>query len=441
MGEGRLIIKSMINILYIHSHDTGRYIQPYGHPVPTPNIQRLAEESVLFRQAFNVSPTCTPSRASMLTGQYAHSCGMFGLAHRGFELAYPQHHLAAYLGTQGYLSVLAGMQHEHRDPYALGYKIVLNTPTRHARDVAPAAVRFLGSKPQQPFFLSVGFEETHRPYAEAGASEDPRYCLPPPLFPDTPETRQDMANFKASARWLDQGIGQVLAALEQFGLTQNTLVVCTTDHGLAFPRMKCNLNQHGMGVMLILRDPGRFSGGKVIDELVSHIDLYPTLCEAAGLPSPAWLQGVSLLPIVRQESSAAREAAFGEVNYHCVYEPMRSARTLRWNYIRRFESYPHVLLPNCDAGLTKEVWVQNGWGEDQPDMEELYDLVFDPNELNNLAGRPEHFKTLEEMRAKVETWMEETEDPLLRGPIQPPSGAELNPWDAASADDGNYIVA
>ena len=87
-----------MNILYLHSHDTGRYVQPYGHPVPTPHIQVLAEEGVLFRQAFNASPTCTPSRAAMLTGQYPHSCGMFGLTHRGFELAHPEHHLAAFLG-------------------------------------------------------------------------------------------------------------------------------------------------------------------------------------------------------------------------------------------------------------------------------------------------------------------------------------------------------
>ncbi len=431
----------MINILYIHSHDTGRYVQPYGHPVATPNIQRLAEEGVLFRQAYNASPTCTPRRASLLTGQYAHNCGMFGLAHRGFVLAHPQHHLAAYLGRQGYLPVLAGMQHEHHDPYALGYKVVLDTPTRRAQDVAPAAVQFLSSRPQQPFFLSVGFEETHRPYAEAEPAEDPRYCLPPPLFPDTPETRQDTANFKASARLFDQGVGRVLDALEQNGLAQDTLVVCTTDHGLAFPQMKCNLNQHGMGVMLILRGPGAFSGGKVIDALVSHIDLYPTLCETAGLPSPDWLQGVSIQPLVRQETSAIRDAVYGEVNYHCVYEPMRSARTLRWNYIHRFEGYPHVLLPNCDAGPTRAVWVQNGWGEHQPAPEELYDLMFDPNELNNLAGSPEHLPILTEMRARLNAWMVDTEDPLLSGPIQAPSGAELNPWDAESADDRNYLVA
>ena len=430
----------MTNLLYLHSHDTGRFVQSYGYAMPTPHIQRLAEEGVLFRQAYNTSPTCTPSRASMLTGQYPHTCGMYGLAHRGFELAYPQHHLAYYLGAQGVLTVLAGMQHEHRDPHALGYQLVLPTATRQARDVAPSAVQFLDSHPRQPFYLSVGFEETHRPYPQAGPEDDPRYCLPPPLFPDNPTTRQDMANFMASARQFDQGVGLVLDALERNGLAEDTLVLCTTDHGVAFPRMKCNLTQQGMGVLLILRGPGGFNGGQVSDALVSQLDVFPTLVEAAGLPAPDWLQGVSLLPLVRQEASAVRETAFGEINYHCLYEPTRSARTLRWNYIRRFEVYPHVPLPDVDASPTKDFWVANGWIDQKPAREELYDLVFDPNEVHNLAGDPGHRAVLAEMRERLRAWMVETDDPLLQGPISAPKGAVLNPWDAASADDRNYVV-
>ena len=430
----------MVNILYLHSHDTGRFIQPYGYAVATPNLQRLAEEGVLFRQAFNTSPTCTPSRASMLTGQYPHNCGMYGLAHRGFVLAHPEHHLAHYLSAQGYQAVLAGMQHEHRDPHALGYQVILPTPTRQARDVAPAAVQFLDSRPVQPFYLSVGFEETHRPYPQAGPGDDPRYCLPPPLFPDNPTTRQDMAAFMASARQFDQGAGQVLAALERNGLAEDTLVLCTTDHGVAFPRMKCNLSQQGMGVMLLLRGPGGFTGGQVIDALVSQLDVFPTLADAAGLPAPGWLQGVSLMPLVRGETRAARDVAFGEINYHCVYEPTRSARSLRWNYIRRFEVYPHVPLPDVDASPTKDFWVANGWLDQAPAGEELYDGYLDPNEVQNLAGDPGHLAVLNEMRERLRAWMVETGDPLLQGPIPAPPGAELNPWDAESADDRNYVL-
>ena len=109
------------NIIYIHSHDTGRYVQPYGHAVPTPNIQRLAAEGVLFRQAFCANPTCSPSRASLLTGQAAHSCGMTGLVNRGWTLERPEELLPRVLRDNGYHTVRAGIQHVVRDPAEGGF--------------------------------------------------------------------------------------------------------------------------------------------------------------------------------------------------------------------------------------------------------------------------------------------------------------------------------
>ncbi|MGH2353794.1 MAG: sulfatase-like hydrolase/transferase, partial [Chloroflexota bacterium] len=151
------------NVLYIHSHDTGRYIQPYGYAVPTPNLQRLAEEGVLFRQNFCVAPTCSPSRAGLLTGQYAHSCGQLGLAHRGYELQHPERHLAWTLRNAGYSTTLIGIQHVVRDPATTGYERVVET-NRRAETVAPAAVELLRSRPPEPVFLDVGFSETPRKF-------------------------------------------------------------------------------------------------------------------------------------------------------------------------------------------------------------------------------------------------------------------------------------
>ena len=132
-------------------------------------------------------------------------------------------------------------------------------------------------------------------------ADDPRYTLPPAPIPDTPETRLDTAAFHASARNLDRAVGQILDALDRNGLTGNTLVISTTDHGVAFPLMKCNLEDNGWGVSLIMRGPGGFSGGKVVDALISQLDIYPTLCDLAGVAHPAWLEGKSMLPIVRGE--------------------------------------------------------------------------------------------------------------------------------------------
>src|SRR5581483_5240939 len=152
------------NILYIHSHDTGRYVQPYGHAVPTPNIQRLAEQGVLFRQAFCASPTCSPSRAALLTGQSPHNSGMLGLAHRGFSLYDYHQHILHTLRSANYFSAEVGMQHIAADPRTAGYDRLIPTASNHTVDVTPAALDFLRDPPAQPFFLSVGFEETHRPF-------------------------------------------------------------------------------------------------------------------------------------------------------------------------------------------------------------------------------------------------------------------------------------
>ncbi|NLX17055.1 MAG: sulfatase-like hydrolase/transferase, partial [Ramlibacter sp.] len=230
---------SQPNILYLHSHDTGRYIEPYGHAIPTPNLMGLARRGVLFRRACSMAPTCSPSRAALLTGQAPHSAGMLGLAHRGFRLHDYGQHIVHTLRAAGYRSTLIGEQHVAKDATVIGYDEIVPLRSTHAQDVAPAAAAFLASAPQQPFFLNVGFNETHREFPEPSAQEDPRYTLPFPVLPDTPEVRRDVAAFKASARQLDDGIGAVLHALHEAGLAQNTLILYTADHGPAFPGMKC----------------------------------------------------------------------------------------------------------------------------------------------------------------------------------------------------------
>jgi hypothetical protein len=167
------------NIVYIHSHDSGRYLQPFGYNVPAPNIQKLASEGVLFRQAFSAAPTCSPSRASLLSGQCAHQNGMFGLAHRGFAMNDYSKHMLHTLRKAGYRSVLGGLQHLAAKPETIGYDELLRPKNTHAAIVAPAAVEFLNRRPSKPFFLDVGFFETHREYPKPGVDDDPRYLQPP----------------------------------------------------------------------------------------------------------------------------------------------------------------------------------------------------------------------------------------------------------------------
>jgi arylsulfatase A-like enzyme len=423
------------NILYIHSHDTGRFVQPYGFQVPTPNIQLLADQGVLFREAFCTAPTCSGSRASLLTGMYCHNNGMMGLAHRGWGLHDYGQHWVHTLRRAGYRSTMVGEQHISVDPNVIGYDEIVKVDTTRAENVVPLTIEALRrAEAGRPWFMSVGFFETHRDFFAPTSVRDTLYSLPPENLPDLPGVRGDVASFKASARALDHGIGGVLHALHDLGIVEDTLVLCTTDHGIAFPGAKATLHDRGTGVLMIMRGPG-FGGGKVIDAPVTHLDVFPTLCELAEVEPPQWLQGRSLMPLVRGEVERLHEATYAETTYHAAYEPQRSVRTERWKYIRRFDDYPHPVLCNCDDGESKEVLVAAGWGERVVPRERLYDLILDPGEGDNLAANPEYAGVLAELRERLEDWMRETEDPLLDGPIPLPPGATVNEQWQISPDD------
>lgn len=419
------------NILYIHSHDTGRYIQPYGHAVPTPNLQQLAEDGILFRQAFCAAPTCSPSRASLLTGQYPHTNGMLGLAHRGFALNDYKHHIIHTLKTAGYTSALAGIQHvaakfTNNGAEEIGYDYLLGTDDPHL-----LATEFLSNAPSEPFFLSVGFFETHREFPTEH-DVNPNYVQPPAPLPDTPRVRQDMANYIAMAKILDDNIGQVLKALDDNGLRENTLVIYTTDHGIAFPSMKCNLTDHGIGVSLIMQGAEVFTGGRVVDAMVSHIDVFPTVCDLLGITPPDNLQGASMLPLLNGDVDSIRDEVFAEVNYHAAYEPKRAIRTPRYKYIRRYDNRVAPVLPNIDDGLSKDEWLDAGYRDTVPDQEQLYDLMFDPNESHNLVGDAKYVGVLGDLQSRLLQWMEDTDDPLTSGVVRAPEGAIANDPDDPS---------
>jgi arylsulfatase A-like enzyme len=420
------------NILYLHSHDTGRCLEPYGYPVPTPSIQQLANQGIVFREAFCAVPTCSGSRAALLTGQYGHSNGMLGLAHRGWALNDYGQHVVHTLREAGYWSAMVGEQHIARRPDMIGYDHVAKVETTHVDAVAPIAIDLIANSPSEPWFLSIGFFETHREFFAPSSVGDVLYSRPPENIPDHPDTRRDMASYKASARSLDQGVGAVLQALDQHRQVEDTLVVFTTDHGLAFPGAKATLFDRGIGVTLIMRGPGGFDGGRVIDALVSHLDIYPTLCDLAQIAHPPFLQGLSLLPLARRETTQIRDAIFAEATYHAAYEPQRAVRTQRHKYIRRFGDRDRPVLANTDDGPSKDLLLQLGWGERRIPLEQLYDLAFDPNEAANVIDEPEYAEVRRDLAGRLDAWMRETEDPLLDGPVPPPPGAEFNTPDQIS---------
>lgn len=431
-----------LNVIYLHSHDTGRHVQPYGYAVPTPNFQRVAEEGVLFRQAFCAAPTCSPSRAALLTGTWPHVNGMIGLAHRGSHLLDYRRHLVHTLKAHGYHTALCGFQHiAHGEGCAtsiIGYDEVVVPSSHEGTPVASAAADWLGRSRDKPFFLSIGFFETHRVPARGQPVQwhnlddpprgDARYVRPPEPLPDTPQTRADYADYIESATRLDQHVGIVLDAVDRAGLADKTLVICTTDHGLAFPRIKCNLTDQGLGVMLIMRGPrgGVFAGGKVVDAMVSHVDVFPTLCELLEIPHPDWLAGVSMLPLLDGRAATIHDELFAEINYHVTYEPQRAVRTPRHKYIRRWPvpgmSSPGPVLSHCDNSTSKAYLIAQGWRDQARPGEELYDLTFDPGEMHNLATDTRYAEVLQAMRGRLDRWMRDTCDPLLEGFVPPYPG-------------------
>ncbi|MET0147246.1 MAG: sulfatase [Ilumatobacteraceae bacterium] len=426
------------NVLYLHSHDTGRYVQPYGYPVPTPNIQHLADQGLLFREAFCAAPVCSGSRAALLTGQCSHATGMLGLAHRGYRLRHPERHIVHVLRDAGYWSGLVGEQHVSADPSDIGYDLVVDVDTTEVRDVVPAAIGQIAARARAdaPFFLSVGFFETHRHFYEPTSVRDALYSRPPDNIPDTAATRRDMASFKASARSLDQGVGAVLNALQEHDLVDNTLVIMTTDHGLAYPDSKATMYDRGIGVMLLMRGPGGFTGGRVSDALVSQLDLYPTICELVGIRPPDWLEGASLLPLVHGDVEAIHQEVFAELTYHAAYEPQRAVRTTRYKYMRRFDDqHPGRVLANVDDGPTKDLLLELGWANVDPPVEALYDVWLDPNEGTNRIDDPTLADVRDDLRTRLRDWMTRTDDPLLDGPVAPGRGTFYNTPDQISPSE------
>ena len=437
-----------LNVLYIHSHDTGRLIEPYGYPFAAPNLQRFAEDGVLFRQAFSAAPTCSPSRAALLTGRHPHCCGMHGLVNAGHSLKDPSRHLANFLRRSGYRTALAGIQHvampPWSDPQALGYDEFLDhngdgKPGDFAR-IADVAAAYLNRSHHRPFFLSVGFVETHRRSVVADPtlkqraftydpdadplSVDTRYVRSPAWLPDTPVMREDAANFADGVRRLDQKVGALLRALERTGLRETTLVIITTDHGVAMPHAKCNLTDLGVGVMLMMRGPrdGIWSGGKVIDAMVTHLDVFPTICDEAGVEKPGWLQGRSLLPLVRGDVQRLHDVIFAEQGYHGHRDAQRAVRNERYKYIRRLDC-ASIRVPDTEAPSTR--WFSRlGYAARPAGRELLYDLWFDPLEQHNLSADSGHAAVLVEMREHLDRWMENTDDPFRHGDL-PPQPADL----------------
>ena len=432
----------MLNIIYIHTHDSGRMTGPYDPVFPTPHLAALAEGGITFRQAFGANPTCSPSRACLLTGTYAHQNGMWGLAHRGFKLNDVNQHMAAWFNEQGYETALFGMQHEAARDEELPYQHMYVAPRINGvyteqweADNVDHAAAFLKEKHDRPFFMSVGFFHTHLPWPEHSDKVDPDRLRVLPGIPDTETTRLDFSGYMESVMRADSYIGRVIDAVHEAGLYENTILMFTTDHGVALPGMKCTLTDAGIGVSLILSVPG-YRTGRVSDALVSQIDVFPTFCDLIGGERPDWLEGVSLLPILKGEKSV-RDSIYAEINYHAARNPQRCVRTKRYKYIRRYENILQNVYVNTDASGTKAVFEENGFFEQQHHAEELFDVMLDPQEKNDLSGNPAYEEILKEMRSLMKDYQTRTGDTIAETGLPYIPGMRVNKVTCRNVSSGD----
>jgi len=427
-AQRRMEEKRRPNILVIITHDTGRHLGCYGRSVNTPNLDRLEDEGVIFTNFFCTAPQCSPSRASLLTGRYPHNHGLIGLTHRGFRLNVDEPLLPALLAGAGYSTYLFGFQHESSDPSLLGYRKVFRAESNSCLHVTPLVLDFLAKNPKEPFFLMIGFSETHRPFPEYDGPIDDIEGFP--YLPDVEEVRRDIAALNILVRRVDGKAGEILGAVDDAGLRENTLVTFTTDHGVAFPGAKATLFDPGIEIAMLMRGTGGFEGSKHIDALLSNLDFAPTILDLCGIPVPSKMQGRSILPVLRGEASKLYDQIFIEQTYHAAYDPLRGVRTEWFKYTRSFEERPFWFAPNVDGGLSKEVARQLGYFNKPRPSEMLFDLRKDPTERENLAADPCCSDVLQTMRSVLEGWMMETDDQMLRGNIPPPPRARVTSPDS-----------
>jgi arylsulfatase A-like enzyme len=402
------------NVLIVHWHDLGRYLGAYGHPdVASPRLDQLAAEGILFTRAHATAPLCSPSRGSLFTGRYPQTNGLVGLAHHGWEYRSGVRTLPQILGESGWYTALFGMQHETSFPARLGFD-EFDVSNSYCEYVVDRAMDWLQNAPEAKFLLTAGFFETHRPYPrDRYEPSDPDAVDVPDYLPDTPAVRQDLADFYGSITVADAAVGQLLDTLQSTGLDESTWVVFMTDHGPALPRAKSTLYDAGTGIATIIRPPrGRGIATHNYDDLFSGVDLVPTLLDLLGIEIPSDIDGLSHAANLLQYRDEIRTEVYTTKTYHDSFDPIRAIRTKEYSYIENYADRPLLDLPwdieESASGQAVAPYVTS-----QRPHRELYDLVVDPTESDNLlvgAVSDKSEAIAKDLALLLNDWREKTND-------------------------------
>lgn len=391
----------------------------HGNPLGlTPNFDQMAQFGTHFFNSFTCQAVCAPARASLQTGLYATQTTVY---RNGIALPTNVRTLAHHFREAGYHTAYIGKWHlAHTDPvpkdqrggyeYWLGANVLeftsqpyntivfdndnkpVKLPGYRVDALTDAAIRYIDTHQDSPFYLFLSYLEPHHQnhlddfVPPIGYRE--RYTgrwIPPDLAALGGSTHQHLAGYFGTVKRLDEALGRLLDALNSLGLRDDTIVLFTSDHGCHFKtrngEYKRSCHESSIRIPTAVQGP-EFDGGGQVRQLVSLVDLPPTLLDAAGLPVPDVMAGRSTLPLLRDKAEDWPEEVFVQISESQV---ARAVRTHRWKY--------SVTAPDADGRADSKA--------DDYVEEHLYDLQADPYELTNLAGQASHLEVAAVMRERL----------------------------------------
>lgn len=486
--QADIAISAERNVIFFITDDESPTLGCYGDPVAvTPAIDAIARDGLLFRNAFATTASCSASRSVVMSGLHNHRNGQFGHQHHYHKFA--SFHdvvslsLPRVMSRAGYRTAQIGKYHVAPE-VVYHYDTYLKGNGRNAVEMANASREFLTDKSDdRPFFLYFGTSDPHR---GGGKDQDSKRELKPDLFgnkphdgsypgvkevfydpadvaipsflPDTPDTREELSQYYQSCSRVDQGVARLVEILKEADLYDKTMIVFTSDHGMAFAGGKTTVYEGGLRVPMVVRDPYQSKRGVESNAMVSHIDITPTLLDFAGGLNPAtngpknpidpnafWKErgeaqrenrngnkkfksyhGKSWMHCLANPEEPHHETIFASHTFHEIqmYYPMRVVRDSKYKLIWNI-AHP---LPYPFAS---DLWAASSWqaqwakGKDAPygnmtvgqyvqrPQFELFDIAADPHETTNLAESEGHKDILENYKAKLKAMQKEMEDPWI----------------------------